>query len=822
VRLLILNGDLPIFPGQAGHEFLHTTRLARRLERVGLVSLLHTREQDDKKRGLSEAGVRLYLWRSPHSQLPLPPKRPGPRRLRRRLAEALYNTARNWRRHPADTLIQDFQFRNIAGPLVEALSQGPWHGLVVVQSNCARWLDYVPSAGVSVLVMHDVRALVYERRAASAGSVRERLACRREARRYRRFERRYCRRFDLVVTVSPADEAWVRAHYRPRRLVTVPIPVDSSYFAPLPGVRECPARIVFTGMMAHPPNVDAAAFFARDVLPLIQAKVPEAEFWIVGRDVTPAVAQLVTRPGVVVTGFVPDMRPYIAQAAVVVVPLRFGSGMRNKILEAWAMEKCVVSTRVGAEGIECTDGVNILLADDARTLADRIVAALSNSRLRDQVRAKGRALVETAHHPDVLAGRYAEAIGDTVRAAPRDERLRAVIDLRWMHPGVAGGIENLSRSFVSQLLQLDRVNRYTVLVPAEVRYDFDTRGHDNVRVVVANGPGTAARGLALSVLRLAHRRLRLQYWRTADVESLRRARALGAEVALSIPGYIHPDLVPLTNVLVMPDIQHEYCPEFFSPLELEERRRVYTQSAKRAAHLCAISEFTRQTLIERLGIPPERVTTTHLAADPIFEPGSPARGDHRRVLDRYGLPSGEYLLFPGNTWPHKNHDAAVRALRVLREDHGLDLLLVCTGAPKDAQDGLLSTIRALGLERRVRFLGYCPVADMPALYEGAAALVFPSLFEGFGIPLLEAMWCDCPIVCSNATSLPEIAGGAALLADPRAPEDLAHAVSRVLGDKAERQALVERGRRRVLDFSWTKFTLAIVSALHQARLTRET
>jgi CheY-like chemotaxis protein len=118
----------------------------------------------------------------------------------RRFVEALYNAVRNWRRHPTDTLVQDLQFRNIAGPLVEALSDGPWEALVVVQSNCARWLDYVPRPRLSVLVMHDVRALVYERRVGAAGSLIERLACWLEARRYRRFERTYCRRFDVVVT----------------------------------------------------------------------------------------------------------------------------------------------------------------------------------------------------------------------------------------------------------------------------------------------------------------------------------------------------------------------------------------------------------------------------------------------------------------------------------------------------------------------------------------------------------------------------------------------------------------------------------------------
>lgn len=821
MRLLILNGDLPVFPGRAGHEYLHTSRLARAGHHVGLVSLLHTREQAEKTGSLTDAGVHLYLWRSPHAAAPTPPRAADTRGWKRRLAEAVYGLVRNWRGNPVDTLIQDLQFRNIAGPVVEALGQGPWQALVVVQSNCARWLDYLPRFPASVLVMHDVRALVYERQARAARSLWTRLALLREARRYRRFERAYCRRFDLVVTVSPADEAWVREHYRPRRLVTVPIPVDGAYFAPMPGVRERATRIVFTGMMGHPPNVDAAAFFAREVLPLVQARVPDAEFWIVGRDVRPDVAQLALIPGVVVTDFVPDMRPYIAQAGVVVVPLRFGSGMRNKILEAWAMDKCVVSTRVGAEGLDCEDGVNILLADDAATMAERVVSALTTPALRDRVRRQGRALVEASHGPETLAGRYADAIRATLAETARpDAPMHALIDLRWMRPGVAGGIENLSRAFLDHLIRLDRVNRYTVLVPAEVQFDWDTRGGGHVRFVASDGPVAAAREALLSALRMAHRRVRLQYWRTPDVEALRRSAGERAEVALSVPGYLHPDVIPLSNVLIVPDIQHEYCPEFFPGRELEERRRLYTQSAHRAEHLCAISEFTRQTLIERLGIAPERVTTTRLAADPVFEPGSPMRGRRAEVLARYGLPDRQYLLFPGNTWPHKNHAGALRALAVLRETHGLDPLLVCTGSAKAADGPLRDQIRAAGLEGRVRFLGYCPTTDMPALYEGAAALVFPSLFEGFGIPLLEAMWCECPIVCSGTTSLPEIAGDAALLIDPRSPEDVAQALARVLTDQALREVLVARGLEQVRQFSWRAFTLAIVAVLQQVRRRR--
>ena len=129
--------------------------------------------------------------------------------------------------------------------------------------------------------------------------------------------------------------------------------------------------IVFTGMMNHPPNSDAAGFFARHIYPMVKAAIPSAKFNIVGRDPTDEVRILDKIDGVKVTGFVPDIRPYIAQANIIVVPLRFGAGMRQKILEAWAMEKCVVSTRIGAEGLDYEDNKNILIADDAETMATK-------------------------------------------------------------------------------------------------------------------------------------------------------------------------------------------------------------------------------------------------------------------------------------------------------------------------------------------------------------------------------------------------------------------------------------------------------------------
>ncbi len=830
LNVLILNGDLPVFPGWGGIEYLHTTNLTRLARKVGLVSLVHTHEQYEKQHALRAANVNLYVWEHPNASQPTSPSPPplAPLQLspwkqwKKRLGTlfriGMRAGAGIWSNRPRDTAMRDLQFRNFSAALLRAVTEHSWQALIVIQSSCAHWLDAVPRTPVSVLVLHDVRALVYERQARTAPSWWRWLTCWHEAWRYRRFERAYCQRYDLVITVSPADELWVRQHYAPTRVVTIPIPVDSTYFAPLPEQREAPARILFTGMMNHPPNEDAALFFARDVFPRIQATHPAAEFWIVGRDPTPAVRALAQHPGIVVTGTVPDIRPYIAEATVVVVPLRFGAGMRQKILEAWALQKCVVSTRIGAEGLDYQDGVNILIVDDAHALTDRVGYALDDPPARDRLRAHGRALVLQHHHPDHLTQRYYQAI-EEVWQEKRQRRtpMRVLVDLRWMRPGLAGGIENLSRSFVEHLRQLDHDNAYTLLVPGEVRYDFDLRGCPNIKVRPVDGPARAWHHLVRNVGQRLHRLGNLDYWRSQEVEALRRTNALDAEVALSIPGYLHLDVYPLANVLVVPDIQHEYHPEFFSPQALAERRRIYTESIKHADHLCAISEFTRQTLIDRLGIAPDRITTTHLAADPIFHPGSPARHNTRAVTDKYGLPVGEYLFFPGHTWPHKNHRTALRALRILREEYHLDPLLLCTGNPREAHPELLALLQELRLEERVRFLGYCPADELPALYEGAAALVFPSLFEGFGIPVLEAMWCDCPVICSNTTSLAEIGGTAALQVNPHSPEELAHAMSRVLTDAPLRQHLIAQGRQQAQRFSWTRFTTTVVRTLHQVR-----
>jgi glycosyltransferase involved in cell wall biosynthesis len=547
----------------------------------------------------------------------------------------------------------------------------------------------------------------------------------------------------------------------------------------------------------------------------VREQVPQAELVVVGRRPTTEVLALAQLPGVSVTGEVPDVRPFVAAASVVVAPLRYGSGARQKILEAWAMERAVVATTVGAEGLGARDGEDLLLADGTQRLAEAVVRVLRDTAARDRLRGPGRRIVLERHDPVRVGCAYHRRLLEVVaERAGEDEPLRVALDLRWMVPGRAGGLESVARAFLEHLVGWDGRNEYVALVPARCRFDFDLRAHPNVRIESTDSLRAYLRAAGRVVRRAAHRAMKVDPYDSPAVANLRFLHALDAEIAYSFPGHIAPDLLPLRHVLLVTDIQHEYHPEFFAPEVLQERRVLFADGLRRADHVCAISEFTRRTLLERLGVPAEKVSVTPLAAEPGFRPG-PVADDAAR-LAALGLEPG-YLFFPSHTWPHKNHRAAVEALRILRDRHGLRLRLVCSGHPRQAHPSLEAQVAAAGLQAQVRFLGYCPPDDMPSLYRGAAALVFPSRFEGFGMPVLEAMASGCPVVCGDRTSLPEVAGDAALLVDPEDHEALVEALRRVMSDAELRADLRARGLAQATRFSWRRHVKDVVSVFARVR-----
>lgn len=262
---------------------------------------------------------------------------------------------------------------------------------------------------------------------------------------------------------------------------------------------------------------------------------------------------------------------------------------------------------------------------------------------------------------------------------------------------------------------------------------------------------------------------------------------------------LEPQQLSIPAVLTFWDMQHEFFPEFFSQRELRFRAYAYRASAQKARRVIVSSEFTRDCLVERYGLHPEKIDVIATGYGAEYRPLSDAT--LRDAIRRYRLPA-EFIYYPAALWPHKNHRTLLDALCLLRDRHRIRVHLVLSGMASGRTDELQAAIRSRGLEGSVTSLGYLPYEDLPALYNLATMMVFPSLFEGFGIPLVESMACGCPIACSATTSLPEVAGQAALLFDPHSAEDIAAAIMRVLGDQALRSTLSRAGLERAALFSW--------------------
>ena len=220
------------------------------------------------------------------------------------------------------------------------------------------------------------------------------------------------------------------------------------------------------------------------------------------------------------------------------------------------------------------------------------------------------------------------------------------------------------------------------------------------------------------------------------------------------------------------DLQHEEFPQFFSSGQRAYRRRVYGWTIRRSRVLVAISEYIRRSLIERHGVDPARVRTIHHGIDPsVFSPGAEVRKP--------------MLVYPANRWPHKNHGRLLEAFALVRREQP-ELRLVLTGGGHER----------LALPDGVETRGYVWVAELVELYRSASAVVFPSLYEGFGLPPLEAMACGCPVAVSRAASLPEICGDAAVYFDPTSVEDIARGIDEVL-TRPPRGGLAQAAR-----FTW--------------------
>jgi len=284
----------------------------------------------------------------------------------------------------------------------------------------------------------------------------------------------------------------------------------------------------------------------------------------------------------------------------------------------------------------------------------------------------------------------------------------------------------------------------------------------------------------------------------------------GAEVFHATEHLLLP-LRTTPTVLTVHDLIFRHLPDHHKPLNRWYLNLTLPLYCRRATRIIAVSECTRQDLVAAYGVPPWKVTVVHEAAAPHFRPQLPDRVADVRA--RYCLPR-RYLLFVSTIEPRKNLIRLLQAFETVHAE-GLTDGLVLVGRRGWLTDDFFAALERSPVRDCVLLPGYVPDEDLPAIYAAAQCLVLPSLYEGFGLPVLEAMACDTPVACSGTSSLPEVAGDAALLFDPEEVESIVGAVRRLLADSSLRAALRQHGREQAARFSWQRVAEETVAVYNE-------
>ena len=259
-------------------------------------------------------------------------------------------------------------------------------------------------------------------------------------------------------------------------------------------------------------------------------------------------------------------------------------------------------------------------------------------------------------------------------------------------------------------------------------------------------------------------------------------------------GAIWPRPVPKPSVVTLVDIQEKYYPQFFTKQDLWNREYYYVGSTRAADQVVTISEFSRNSIAHHHHISKDKIHVCYLAADDYFY--EPFESEDIRIQ----LPD-LYIFYPANRWFHKNHDNLLKALVILKKEYNVKIPCVFTGFDYENGYPLNKKISEYGLDDQIKNLGYVNKEELKHIYKNARMLCFPSLFEGFGMPLVEAMATGCPVVCSNVTSTPEVVGDAALMFNPEDPEHIANKINDVLTDEGLREKLIVLGKDQAKKFS---------------------
>ncbi len=357
--------------------------------------------------------------------------------------------------------------------------------------------------------------------------------------------------------------------------------------------------------------------------------------------------------------------------------------------------------------------------------------------------------------------------------------MRIAIDAHSVGAGLAGN-ESYATHLIEALAEIDSLNSYTLFV---------TR-REAVERFMGRWPNFVVRRT------LPHSPI------------IRIPLTLGTELRRKPVDVLHvqftaPPFSPCPVVATIHDLSFEHLPRTFRRRSTAQLRLTVRQTARNAARVITPSEHSRRDIIETYRIAPERISSIPLAASEDFRPIKDEK-ELQRVRHAYGI-QGDYILSVGSIQPRKNFSRLIAAYARLRQrrPNGDLPQLVLVGKQAWLYDETLRTIAELGVSSSVLLTGYVPDTDLPALYSGAICFVYPSYFEGFGLPPLEAMKCGTPVIAGNRTSLPEVIGDAGLLVDPFDIDALAFAIERLLDSAKLRSYYCDKGLERSELFSWS-------------------
>ncbi|MGK0240617.1 MAG: glycosyltransferase involved in cell wall biosynthesis [Candidatus Pelagisphaera sp.] len=375
--------------------------------------------------------------------------------------------------------------------------------------------------------------------------------------------------------------------------------------------------------------------------------------------------------------------------------------------------------------------------------------------------------------------------------------MNVLIDLRWMVIGRVGGMEQMAFELVASIAGVNRVDRFWLYCPIATFEEWEFESGSRVELIdsdrfklvsefgYSDSFGSSGPSKRLGVVQ-----------RGGLIRENRRI--VNIDLVHSVGGYIAEELREYRGILTIHDLQHVHFPENFDEGELSARKANYQASIDAASAVICVSESVRKDVLANFKVDSGKVVTLWNIPSGASLPQLP---DHlvKNILGKLGLDSG-YLFFPSHAWAHKNHERLILAFAKVKQSNP-ETKLVLTGGKFGSDHPAAKRIREFGFESSVTHLGFRTPFEIRCLYRAAGALVYPSLFEGFGMPVAEAILAGTPVVCSDIAPLREIGGDAVATFDPRSPDAIASVILKVIGDSEMRASLLEKGTARRIAFS---------------------